>query len=689
MFVHNETFDYQGKWLDWDSRNDEDGPLWRESKQVGVKSSLRIYDTSTWSLLDEIANTQAIHSSELLFSSQGEPIVAELALDPETQNVQVIEPYESRSRYNWHNADLKQNLVLLRQRAPGGYERIPVEDWFGEGRAQQFQSHTANRSIVSSLILRGDKQKSIIYQLWDLSDLDKPELTFELKGYTEPDSPTTAPAAALTRSGDLFAMVNHVRDEASHRPIHLVDLVSKQVRSLDPADPPLESTLKVKVAFAGDGSRLVVARNDRIMQVWDVESGEYLGKIGPQPGYPRSIVSAGPEIICSYPDSGEIRVWHVDRSLANEHPGWEFVPFAREGFKRRMRNTIPATELADQIHPRARKLFREGIIPWALPGDVQSGTETKEEIKQSESPGNVYEQRISPGGDYTMTVEFQWDDNKNSFMAHPRNARFMSLKEGGKTIAETPLLHQPFEGPPGKDNPTGMAEFIGPKHAMMDIRSGLQVLNLESGHQYRLGFPPEDRYLRPGYVWPIEASSSDVFLIDNTLIAMAELGVFPERRDNAVIFWNLEQGKEIKRIPTMGFSISPDRSLMIVHESEEVGLARIVDLATEKTISTLRGYGIMANLTHFSPDNKSLLAFSSDEGYRLWHVATGRKLIDIPEELLGGKGAFRFTNDGNGIYCNHVKNTPGGRWAQIIRLLTLPTLEEIDAKIEAKFTQEH
>ena len=82
VFAHNETFDYQG-----------------ESKRVGVKSSLRIYDTSTWSLLDEIANTQAIHSSELLFSSQGEPIVAELALDPETQNVQVIEPHESRSRY--------------------------------------------------------------------------------------------------------------------------------------------------------------------------------------------------------------------------------------------------------------------------------------------------------------------------------------------------------------------------------------------------------------------------------------------------------------------------------------------------------------------------------------------------------------------------------------------------------------
>ena len=94
-----------------------------------------------------------------------------------------------------------------------------------------------------------------------------------------------------------------------------------------------------------------------------------------------------------------------------------------------------------------------------------------------------------------------------------------------------------------------------------------------------------------------------------------------------VIFWDLETGRETRRLREAGFVMSLSRDgKRLAYGTQAVGI-RIRTMPELTEVALVKGHKELIRSVAFSPDGKTLATASQDATVRLWHVATGEELL--------------------------------------------------------------
>jgi len=136
-------------------------------------------------------------------------------------------------------------------------------------------------------------------------------------------------------------------------------------------------------------------------------------------------------------------------------------------------------------------------------------------------------------------------------------------------------------------------------------------------------------------------------------------------RDNTIDLWDVETGKEIRRLKGHGGSVysvvfSPDGRLIASGSYD--GTIKLWDVETGKEIRTLKGHSFLVffkGVVHsvsFSPDGKLIASGGSDDTIKLWDVETGKEIRTLKGHG-GSVESVAFSSDGKLIASGSRDNT--------------------------------
>ncbi|HEY5934309.1 MAG TPA: protein kinase [Kofleriaceae bacterium] len=104
--------------------------------------------------------------------------------------------------------------------------------------------------------------------------------------------------------------------------------------------------------------------------------------------------------------------------------------------------------------------------------------------------------------------------------------------------------------------------------------------------------------------------------------------------DGTARMWNAATGAPLQTFDAgkgrvVMAELSRDGS-MLVSVGHEDNLVRLWDVASGRQVRALRGHDIWPLAAHFSPDGKRIVTTSFDDSARVWSVATGEELVNLP-----------------------------------------------------------
>jgi WD40 repeat protein len=112
------------------------------------------------------------------------------------------------------------------------------------------------------------------------------------------------------------------------------------------------------------------------------------------------------------------------------------------------------------------------------------------------------------------------------------------------------------------------------------------------------------------------------------------------------------------------------------------GVIKLLAVPSGRLIETLTGHKRLGFRLRFSPDGRTLAGLTDEGTVRLWHVITGRELMDLPLPIVDGHGiCLEFSPDGRNLAACRTDYT-----GELTQIWFAPSLAEI-AAAEAKDDQ--
>jgi WD40 repeat protein len=200
----------------------------------------------------------------------------------------------------------------------------------------------------------------------------------------------------------------------------------------------------------------------------------------------------------------------------------------------------------------------------------------------------------------------------------------------------------------------------GPVWSVAVSPDGRRALSSSGGALER---PAEERECSV-CLWEVE-SGKELRRIEAQSWAFTSVAFSPDGRralfgcyDGTVRLWDIEQWEEIRRFNHMqglwSVRFSPDGRLALTCGGWEGALARLWDLESGQELRQfdVPGGGFQAV---FSPDGRSLLCAAAEGAVRLWDVETGKLIRLFPHK--GGVAAVEFSPDGRFAVCGGYEGT--------------------------------
>jgi WD40 repeat protein len=351
------------------------------------------------------------------------------------------------------------------------------------------------------------------------------------------------------------------------------------------------------VAYAADG-RVLVSCSERSLKFWDAKTGKLLRQT----------------------------------SLADTvHRAMRVLPDGKQ-----------VATLGARIEKGAGKSGTWGLRMW----DVDSGALVSEISPDRATPGEMHTMAISPDGalaflgdsrGFIQIYELATGTRMLQYhVADLHDVLGIALSPDGKVAAIT----------------TGSNQLY-----LWNWSSGDDLVMLDSGRR-NLGaaFSPNGKLLAVGGDSPEDVQLWDVtsqtllhsladtpqaplrveelaFTPDGTRLAAANAVSLADRFVSAVLLWDVESGKLVKRFTAQGMhprslSISPDgRSIASV--DWDAGF-RVWDVETGRSVgNAMEGHGGFVRAVEYSPSSENIVTAAEDRTARIWDFRTGRELARL------------------------------------------------------------
>jgi RNA polymerase sigma factor (sigma-70 family) len=437
------------------------------------------------------------------------------------------------------------------------------------------------------------------------------------------------------------------------------------------------------VAFAPKGDR-VVSGDEAVARVWDVATGKALHTLAVEGGVSTVAFSPDGRLVAAGSAKGAAHVWEADtgkavhqlRGVGDYVHALVFSPDGR------------ALLSAVQNGPVAVWDVTTGKPLAALPGQ-------EHQIHSlAYSPDGKL---LATGGGSGQIRLWEWPARKERWhvAAHPDSVQTLSFSPDGRALA------------------SGSAESAV---RLWDVASG-KSLCPTAGHRERVtsvAYSPDGGTIITGAwdctvrLWDAASGKERATLAVGTreegarsqdrVATVSHLTLAPDgkllavvRGDEAVRFWELPSGKEVRSMRGSCVAFSPDSRLIACGGRGDqagdlnMGVIRLYERATGRLVRELRGHKTQIAALAFTPDGKVLLSRgivlfgmrtgepgeSEAEFLRAWDVATGEQrrtfpgMTLIPSLTLSPDGRTLATNDDGGKTVVLLETATGGRRAEL------------------------
>jgi WD40 repeat protein len=378
--------------------------------------------------------------------------------------------------------------------------------------------------------------------------------------------------------------------------------------------------------FAPDG-RTVASSGGKTIRLWDPATGkERLRLTGADEPIRCLAYSPDSRLLAAGCEDGVLRLW--DPVAGKELRKWNAHPagrFPEPGGVRHVAFTPTGESLLTCGSDKPVRLWEAA---------------TGKEIRTFEVPGGpVASFALSPDGkvlaatatDKRQVVHLLDTATGKAFRSfeHPRDVVPLAFAPDGKTLA------------------VGFGELRQPGEVRLwDVASGKLVGSL-TGHEgwvLSLAFAPDGKSLATGgydktlRVWDV-ASLKETKRILHSDVPVYHVGYAPDGKavaswgwQHTLRLWDPGTGKELHpgggpQMSVVSVAFSPDGKLLASAAASDILLWDVPD---RKQLRALRGHEGNVTAVVFAADGKTLASASYDGTLRLWEVATGKELRQIP-----------------------------------------------------------
>jgi len=332
------------------------------------------------------------------------------------------------------------------------------------------------------------------------------------------------------------------------------------------------------VAYAPDGKTIGSCSDDKTARLWDAITGQELIKFEEQ----------NPLFSIAFSQDGTAVAYGTMESICLRN--------SRSGQEVWRKPGSPFRLISLAFSPDSKTLALCGHFPPVEIWDAKTGAQIQQ------LPGNrdrVYGVAFSPDG---QTLAACSDDGSVRLWKTRRGEPILFGEGHDTTIVSIAY------SPDGKTLVSGGGRDRTLR--LWDAFSGKQLVKME-GHEHEV--------------------SCVAFSPDGKLLASGS-------PDRTIRIWDAASGKQLRQIVGINSNIgplvfSPDGSMVAMAGGYRIGLW---DVATGEEIRSLTGHTSYVFAVAFSPDGKTLVSGGQDNTIRLWDVASGTTLRQIP----AGKTVF-------------------------------------------------
>jgi len=338
-----------------------------------------------------------------------------------------------------------------------------------------------------------------------------------------------------------------------------------------------------RITFSPDGLRILALEDDSITSEWDVASGQLLRRIPCGAGNGFTIaVSPDGEHLAAASELGQA-------TICSLLPAGELL----------------ALELADDVYdvnlsPDGTRLYAaaggDGIKVWNFD---QSDAETFGQLVGSVDAGEAgvfFKAIASQDG---SQVAIAGADGITRILASDSLEELMTLSGHDHIVTDTTFNHA--------GSRLATASFDN-KGKMWDLESGQELFTLD-GHS--------------DAVIQIIFSEDEKYLVTSSF-------------DGTARIWDAETGQELQKldlgISVRPLSFSPDGRILAIGSGNEIVLYDFtgwVESGVMRELGRLSGHTGSLIAAHFSPSGKYLATGATDHSAKIWDVATGRTLTTL------------------------------------------------------------
>lgn len=458
------------------------------------------------------------------------------------------------------------------------------------------------------------------------------------------------------------------------------------------------------VAFSPNGKILASGGSDKVIKLWNIETGQLLKSLE---GHAESVLS-----VAFSPDGKMLASGGADKTvkLWNVATGREIkLPEGHAGLVRSVAFSPDSQTLASGSDDKTVKLWNVGTgqlitkleghtsyvfsVAFSPDGNTLATGSDDKTIKLWSVVTKRLVTTLTGHTDRVASVAFSPDGQTLASGSADKTIKLWNVVSGKQTKVlrgSTSFVNSVAFSPDGKTLASGDSDeaLNSPTVKLWNVATGQLIKSLDAGISFvnSVAFSADGKFLASGShllitLWNVktglEIKLTQPLSIPILTVACSPDGqIFASANFPAIRLWNAESGQQIKTLRghtdlIQSIAFSPNGATLASGSADKT--IKLWNVESGQLIKTLEGHSSSVFSVAFSPDGKMLASGSGDTTTKLWDVATGRELKSLPGFILPIL-TVAFSPDGKTLASGGYESS--GKY-QTIKLWNVETGREI------------